>query len=173
MWLAALCVRPFMQVYLYYLSLFDIEGLNHTHPPQAQRVTGRAAPGGLGLDPAARAAPMLSLRSGNVSVPRTWHAPRDHAVRARCVRADKHPQLGGVQPYAGNRANRPMTAYNKMQPPQSVSAAAREAKAKRQAVLERVRKQRAQAQKRTVAEWVQKGVIIRASDLKRRYYGAK
>ncbi len=50
--------------------------------PQAQRVTGRARPNGLGLDAAVGYEHMLSRRSGNVSVPRTWHAPRDHAVRA-------------------------------------------------------------------------------------------
>ncbi len=44
-----------------------------------------------------------------------------------------------------------------------------EAKAKRQAVLARVRKQRAAAHKRTVHEWMQEGFIIRASELKERY----
>ena len=47
-----------------------------------------------------------------------------------------------------------MTAYNRTQPQQSRSQAAQEAKAKRQAVLQRVRKQRAAAYKRTVAEWM-------------------
>ncbi len=49
--------------------------------------------------------------------------------------------------------------------PQSVQ----EAKARRQAVLQRVRAQRAQAAKRTVTEWMQDGTIIRASELKERY----
>ncbi len=61
-----------------------------------------------------------------------------------------------------------MTAYKKTQPPQSLSEAAQAAKTKRQAVLARVRKQRAQAHKRTVAEWIDEGVIIRASALKER-----
>ncbi len=41
-----------------------------------------------------------------------------------------------------------MTAYKRLQLPQSLSEAMRVAKAKRQAVLQRVRKQRAQAYKR-------------------------
>ena len=64
-----------------------------------------------------------------------------------------------------------MTAYTKIQPPHTVTHAAQAAKAKRQAVLDRVRKQRAQAQKRTVQEWIQAGVLIRASELKERYTG--
>jgi hypothetical protein len=52
-------------------------------------------------------------------------------------------------------------------------AAAREAKAKRQAILERVRGQRAQAYKRTVAEWIEIGAIIRGSEFKERYQAAK
>jgi hypothetical protein len=48
-----------------------------------------------------------------------------------------------------------------------------EAKARRQAVLQRVRKQRAQVAKRTVAGWMQDGVVIRASELKERYQSRK
>ena len=55
-----------------------------------------------------------------------------------------------------------MTAYKRTQPRHSFSQAAREAKATRQAVLQRVRKQRAVAHKRTVSEWVQEGVIVQA-----------
>jgi len=44
-----------------------------------------------------------------------------------------------------------------------------EAKAKRQAVLARVRAQRAQTHKKTVNEWKRLGAIISGSDLKRRY----
>jgi hypothetical protein len=50
-----------------------------------------------------------------------------------------------------------------------ISAAARAAKAERRAVLERVTAQRAQTYKKTVAEWVQEGAIIRGSELKERY----
>jgi hypothetical protein len=35
--------------------------------------------------------------------------------------------------------------------------------------LQRVRAQRAQAYKKTVADWVQAGAIIRGSELKKRY----
>ena len=64
-----------------------------------------------------------------------------------------------------------MTAYKKLQTAQPTTKSARvqEANAKRQAVLDRVRKQRAAAQKRTVQEWIQEGMIIRASALKKRY----
>ena len=62
-----------------------------------------------------------------------------------------------------------MTAYGRTTTPASISAAARAAKAERRAVLERVRAQRAQAYKRTVAEWTEIGAIIRGSDLKKRY----
>jgi hypothetical protein len=62
-----------------------------------------------------------------------------------------------------------MTAYKRLQTPQTITEAARAAKAKRQAVLERVRKQRAQTYKRTVAEWMDEGVLIPASELKKRY----
>ncbi len=58
-----------------------------------------------------------------------------------------------------------MTAYKRTHPPQSLSEAAQEAKAQRQAVLQRVQMQRAQAYKRTAAAWLQEGVIIRASEL--------
>jgi len=53
--------------------------------------------------------------------------------------------------------------------PSSLSARAQEAKAKRQVVLRRVRAQRAQTYKRSVTDWMQEGVIIRASELKERY----
>ena len=63
-----------------------------------------------------------------------------------------------------------MTMYPRTQASQSaLPAAAREAKAKRQAVLGRVRAQRAQAYKKTVAEWIEVGAIIRGSELKERY----
>ncbi len=52
-----------------------------------------------------------------------------------------------------------------------LSAAALEAKARRQAVLNRVRAHRAQAYKKTVAEWIQVGAIIKGSELKKRYAG--
>ncbi len=42
-----------------------------------------------------------------------------------------------------------------------------EAKARRQAVLQRVWTQRAAAAKKTAAAWMQEGVIIRASELKK------
>ncbi len=48
-----------------------------------------------------------------------------------------------------------------------------EAKARRQAVLERVRKQWAQAYKRTVADWMNEGLLMPASKLKERYQGVK
>ena len=51
-----------------------------------------------------------------------------------------------------------------------VAAAAQAAKAKRRAVIQRVRAQRAQAAKKTVAEWVQVGAIFRGSELKKRYH---
>ncbi len=66
-----------------------------------------------------------------------------------------------------------MTAYNRYPTLAQQATSAREAKAKRQAVLDRVRKQRAQVAKRTVAEWMEDGVIIRASALKKRYHGVK
>ena len=50
-----------------------------------------------------------------------------------------------------------------------ISAAARAAKAERRSVLERVRAQRAQTQKKTVQEWLHAGAIMRGSDLKKRY----
>ena len=69
-----------------------------------------------------------------------------------------------------------MTAYRRLQTLPSLSEAAKRAKAasdaakaKRQAILERVRKQRAAAYKRTAQEWIQVGAIIRASELKKRY----
>jgi hypothetical protein len=44
-----------------------------------------------------------------------------------------------------------------------------EAKAKRQAVLTRVRKQRAQTQKRIAQAWMQEDLIIRARELKEQH----
>jgi len=63
-----------------------------------------------------------------------------------------------------------MTMYTTTRGSQSpLSAAAREAKGKRQAVLQRVRAQRAQAYKKTVSEWMEVGAIIRGSELKERH----
>ncbi len=64
-----------------------------------------------------------------------------------------------------------MTAYGFPSPqaPKSVQ----EAKARRQAVLQRVRAQRAAAAKKTAAAWMGEGVIIRASELKERYQRGK
>ena len=63
-----------------------------------------------------------------------------------------------------------MTAYRTTSTTYSpITAATQAAKAKRQAVLERVRAHRAQTYKKTVAEWVQAGAIIRGSTLKERY----
>lgn len=49
------------------------------------------------------------------------------------------------------------------------SQSAQQAKARRQAVLDRVRRQRVAAAKKTVAEYMREGSIIRASELKERY----
>jgi hypothetical protein len=63
-----------------------------------------------------------------------------------------------------------MTYYPTRKQSQSpISAAARAAKAKRRAVLERVRAQRVRAYKKTVNEWKQLGAIISGSELKKRY----
>jgi hypothetical protein len=63
-----------------------------------------------------------------------------------------------------------MTYYPTSKQAQSpISAAARAAKAERRAVLERVRAQRARAQKKTVQELVDAGAIFRGSDLKKRH----
>ena len=63
-----------------------------------------------------------------------------------------------------------MTYYRSGNHTQSqISAAAKAAKAERQAVLQRVRAQRAQASKKSVAEWMKTGGIIRGIDLKERY----
>jgi hypothetical protein len=63
-----------------------------------------------------------------------------------------------------------MTNYRTEQQSQSpLSAAAQEAKAKRRAVLERVRAQRAHAYKKTVSEWKRLGAIISGSELKAQY----
>jgi hypothetical protein len=53
-----------------------------------------------------------------------------------------------------------MTTYS------PVSTAAKAAKARRQAVLRRVQAQRAIAHKRTVADWMEEGLIVRASELR-------
>ncbi len=66
-----------------------------------------------------------------------------------------------------------MTAYNRYHTRAQQATSAQEAKARRQAVLDRIRKQRAQAQKRTVHEWMQDGAIMRASELKERYQDGK
>jgi hypothetical protein len=55
----------------------------------------------------------------------------------------------------------------------AVTAAARAAKAQRQAVLQHVRAQRAAAYKRTVADWMNEGLFIRTSELKERYQSVK
>lgn len=65
-----------------------------------------------------------------------------------------------------------MTEYSFPPNHKSYSERASEAKTKRQAVLQRVRAQRAQAYKKTVSEWMKDGAIIRGSDLKRRYMAA-
>jgi hypothetical protein len=63
-----------------------------------------------------------------------------------------------------------MTMYPTTRGIQSaLPTAAREAKARRQAVLHRVRAQRAQRYKKTVSEWIVTGAIIRGSELKERY----
>ena len=66
-----------------------------------------------------------------------------------------------------------MTQYGFPKPQVPQSAGVREAKARRQAVLQRVRRQRAAANKRSVADWMQEGQIIRASELKERYQEQK
>ena len=65
-----------------------------------------------------------------------------------------------------------MTAYRYFSPPQRAPSA-QEAKAKRQAELDRVRKQRAAPYKRTAQAWMQEGLIIWARALKERYTGSK
>lgn len=62
-----------------------------------------------------------------------------------------------------------MTEYGFPPVQKTYSERMREAKTKRQAVLGRVRAQRAQAHKKTVSELVQTGAIFRGSDLKKRY----
>ena len=59
--------------------------------------------------------------------------------------------------------------YQQHTTPQSVQ----EAKARRQAVLQRVRAQRAHAYKRTAEELIQDGVLVRANELKERYTRGK
>jgi hypothetical protein len=62
-----------------------------------------------------------------------------------------------------------MTEYHiPISEPSPITLAARAAKARRQAVLERVQAQRAKAYtKKTGAKWVQVGTIIRGSELKK------
>ncbi len=62
-----------------------------------------------------------------------------------------------------------MTAYHRYHAIEQHATSAQEAKAKRQAVLARVRKQRAAAYKRTVADWMDEGLLMPASELKERY----
>ncbi len=62
-----------------------------------------------------------------------------------------------------------MTAYNRYHPIAQQATSVQEAEAKRQAVLQRVRKQRAQTHKRTVQEWIDIGLVMPASELKKRY----
>jgi hypothetical protein len=62
-----------------------------------------------------------------------------------------------------------MTEYGFPHPNQEYSDRVREVKAKRQAVLARARAQRAQTYKRTPAELIHAGAIIRGSQLKERY----
>jgi len=50
-----------------------------------------------------------------------------------------------------------------------ISVAAKAAKEKRRAVLERVRAQRAKSYKKSLAQCMQDGTVIRASELKNRY----
>jgi hypothetical protein len=62
-----------------------------------------------------------------------------------------------------------MTGYGFPPADRAYSQRVAERKAKRQAVLTRVRAQRAKVYKRTVAEWMQVGAIIRGSELKQQY----
>jgi len=64
-----------------------------------------------------------------------------------------------------------MSYYGATYSSSPVSAASKAAKAKRRAVIQRVRAQRAKVCKKTVAEWRQLGAIITGSDLKKRYAG--
>ncbi len=66
-----------------------------------------------------------------------------------------------------------MTQYGFPKPHLQQTAGVREAKARRQAVLQRVGRQRAVAYKRSVADWMNEGRIIRASELKERYQERK
>lgn len=61
-----------------------------------------------------------------------------------------------------------MTAYRSFTT-RDLAKTAQQAKARRQAVLQRVRQQRFVASKKTVADYMSDGSIIRASDLKKRY----
>ncbi len=64
-----------------------------------------------------------------------------------------------------------MTAYNRYHTIEHKATSAQDAKAKRRAVLERIRKQRAAAYKRTAQEWIDIGLVMPASKLKERYGG--
>jgi hypothetical protein len=67
-----------------------------------------------------------------------------------------------------------MTAYRTSTTTYSrISAAARAAKARRQAVLQRVKAQRVQTYKRTVADWMKDGLVLRGSDLRNRYVATR
>ena len=59
-----------------------------------------------------------------------------------------------------------MTQYGFPKPKVQQSAGVREAKARRQAVLQRVRRQRAVAYKRSVADWMAEGLLMRGDTYK-------
>ena len=59
-----------------------------------------------------------------------------------------------------------MTQYGFPKPQVRQSAGVREAKARRQAVLQRVRRQRAAAYKRSVADWMAEGLLMRGDTYK-------
>ncbi len=54
-----------------------------------------------------------------------------------------------------------MTQYRFPKPQIQQTVGAREAKARRQAVLQRVRAQRAVAYKRSIADWMEEGLLMR------------
>ncbi len=59
-----------------------------------------------------------------------------------------------------------MTQYGFPKPPRHQAAGVQEAKAKRQAVLQRVKRQRTIAYKRSVADWMEKGLLMRGDAYK-------
>ena len=59
-----------------------------------------------------------------------------------------------------------MTQYGFPKPPRQQNAGVQEAKARRQAVLRRVRRQRAAAYKRSVADWMAEGLLMRGDTYK-------